>query len=78
MKIRHPKQKPLKIITILADNEDSLEFNGQRVQIPGLQEGMQLAEQLLKGINPEAKKEEKKAEEKPSFSKKKEEKKEEK
>lgn len=34
LKIKHVKQTPLKIITILDSEEQSIEFNGQRVSVP--------------------------------------------
>lgn len=50
LKIRHPKQTPLKIVAILNDEEDSLEFNGQRVPIPGLQQGINMAQQFFQNL----------------------------
>ena len=55
LKIRDPKQKPLKIIYIMEDVEDSLEVNGQRHQMNGLsnliEQGINFAQNFAQGFN---------------------------
>ena len=55
LKIRDPKQKPLKIIYIMEDSEDSLEVNGQRHQMDGLSnlidQGISFAQNFVQGFN---------------------------
>lgn len=70
LKIKNPKQKPLKIMVVMEDDNDSLEVNGNRQPMDGLseliQQGLNFTEELMKGMIPkkEEKKEEKKVEEK--------------
>lgn len=47
LKIRDVKHTPKKIIAIIEDDENSLEFNGQRIPMPFLEEGIQLLGGLL-------------------------------
>ena len=51
LKIKHPRQAPLKIITIINDEEDAVEINGKRVHSDPFQglldQGLQLAQQYL-------------------------------
>lgn len=55
LKIKDPKQKPLKIIYIMEDIEDSLEVNGQRHQMNGLsnliEQGINFAQNFAQGFN---------------------------
>jgi len=51
LKIRHPGQKPMKIIAILDDHNEGIEINGQNIPIPGLQQGIDLAQQFFQGMN---------------------------
>ena len=55
LKIKDPKQKPLKLIYIMEDTEDSMEFNGQRHQIPGLTQlfgqGINFAQNFMNNVN---------------------------
>lgn len=47
LKIRHPGQKPMKIICILNEQDEGIEINGQNIQIPGLQQGLNMAQQFF-------------------------------
>lgn len=51
LKIRHPRQAPVKIFVVLNDEEDSVEINGQRQPLNGLSEllenGLNFAQQFL-------------------------------
>lgn len=51
LKIRHPKQAPLKIFTIIDDREDSVEVNGNKVEGPAYQQlieqGFKIAQEFL-------------------------------
>lgn len=50
LKIKHLKHTPLKIIAVIDTEEDeSLEINGQRLPLPGLQQGLGLLSNLLGG-----------------------------
>ena len=55
LKIKDPKYKPLKIIYIMEDEEDSLEVNGQRHQMNGLsnliEHGINFAQNFVQGFN---------------------------
>ena len=60
LKIRHPTQAPLKLFVVMADEEDSIQVNGNRQPMNGLseliQQGMSFAKQFMK---PHCKKERK-------------------
>lgn len=72
LKIKHPRQNPLKIIVVMRDEEDSLEVNGNILPMNGLsnliEEGAKFAQQFMRGFNidipAQPKQEEKKEEEK--------------
>lgn len=50
LKIKHLKHTPLKIIAVIDTEEDeSLEINGQKLPLPGLQQGLGLLSNLLGG-----------------------------
>jgi hypothetical protein len=36
LKIKTPKQAPVKIIAVLQEDENSIEFNGEKINAPGL------------------------------------------
>ena len=70
LKIKHPRQKPLKIFVVMNDEEDSLEMNGRRQNMDGLSElienGINFAQNFMQGFNvnpPQPKQEEPKKEE---------------
>ena len=71
LKIKHPRQNPLKIMVVMRDEEDSLEVNGARLPMNGLsnliEEGAKFAQQFMQGFNvdlpAQPKQEEKKEEE---------------
>lgn len=50
LKIKSPEQTPLKIFVVLKDEEDSAEFNGHNIPLPGLSEGMNLLQGFLGGV----------------------------
>ena len=47
LKIKHPKQAPLKIFCIIDDENDSLECNGQKVNVPQMDMGFNILRQIL-------------------------------
>lgn len=51
LKIRHPGQAPKKIITVVDDDNEGIEFNGNHVPLPGLQQGINLAQQFFQNMN---------------------------
>jgi hypothetical protein len=51
LKIRNPKQAPRKIITILNEDEESIIFNGNTIKIPGLHQGINMAQQFCQNMN---------------------------
>ncbi len=51
LKIRHPGQTPHKIIAIVDDNNESLELNGHHIPLPGLQQGINMAQQFFQNMS---------------------------
>lgn len=49
LKIREIKHTPLKIFAMIQDQEDSFEFNGQRLPIPNIEQGINLLGEILGG-----------------------------
>jgi hypothetical protein len=51
LKVKHPGQNPIKIIAIIDDQNEGIDFNGQHVPLPGLQQGLNLAQQFFQNMN---------------------------
>lgn len=51
LKIRHPGQNPMKIICVVDDQNEGINFNGQDIPIPGLQQGINLAQQFFQNMS---------------------------
>lgn len=50
LKIKKIKHTPIKIIAVIdTEEDDSLEVNGQKIQLPGLQHGLGLLGGILGG-----------------------------
>lgn len=50
LKIKHLHQTPIKIFAVIDDQDESLEINGQKVPLPGLNQGIQDGLNLLTGL----------------------------
>lgn len=50
LKIRHLRQTPIKIFAVIDDQDESLEINGQKVPLPGLNESIQEGINLFTGL----------------------------